>query len=44
MACSVLGLRIAGDLTLDNPLCVAKTCPDFYTLLGDLRSAWAAGR
>lgn len=44
MACSVLGLRIAGGgITLDNPLCVAKTCPDFYTLLGNLRSAWEAG-
>jgi 3-phosphoshikimate 1-carboxyvinyltransferase len=44
MACSVLGLRIvAGAITLDNPLCVAKTCPDFYTLLGSLRSAWEAG-
>jgi 3-phosphoshikimate 1-carboxyvinyltransferase len=45
MACSVLGLRIVvgGGITLDNPLCVAKTCPDFYTLLGNLRSAWEAG-
>jgi 3-phosphoshikimate 1-carboxyvinyltransferase len=44
MACSVLGLRIAGGIKLDNPLCVAKTCPDFHTLLGSLRSTWEAGR
>jgi len=39
MACSVLGLRTAG-ITLDNPLCVAKTCPDFHTLLSGLRAGW----
>jgi 3-phosphoshikimate 1-carboxyvinyltransferase len=39
MACSVLGLRTPG-ITLDNPLCVAKTCPDFHSLLAGLRSAW----
>ena len=41
MACSLLGLRTAG-ITLDDPLCVAKTCPDFHSLLDDLRRAWEA--
>lgn len=39
MACSVLGLRTPG-VTLDDPLCVSKTCPDFHSLLGGLRDAW----
>jgi 3-phosphoshikimate 1-carboxyvinyltransferase len=39
MAFSVLGLRTPG-LTLDDPLCVAKTCPDFHSLLARLRARW----
>jgi 3-phosphoshikimate 1-carboxyvinyltransferase len=37
MACSVLGLRTP-EVTLDDPQCVAKTCPDFHKLLSDLRA------
>ena len=39
MACSVLGLRTPG-ITLDDSLCVSKTCPDFHSLLGGLCQAW----
>ena len=35
MAFAVLGLRVAGIRILD-PGCVAKTCPDFWTMLSSL--------
>jgi 3-phosphoshikimate 1-carboxyvinyltransferase len=39
MACSLIGLRTPG-ITLDDPQCVAKTCPDFHRLLAGLRAEW----
>jgi 3-phosphoshikimate 1-carboxyvinyltransferase len=39
MACSLIGLRTPG-ITLDEPQCVAKTCPDFHRLLAGLRAEW----
>jgi 3-phosphoshikimate 1-carboxyvinyltransferase len=39
MACSLIGLRTPG-ITLDDPNCVAKTCPDFHRLLAGLRDEW----
>lgn len=39
MACSLIGLRTPG-ITLDDPQCVAKTCPDFHRLLAGLRASW----
>jgi 3-phosphoshikimate 1-carboxyvinyltransferase len=39
MAFAVLGLRTAG-ITLDDPQCVGKTCPDFHALLASLRASW----
>jgi 3-phosphoshikimate 1-carboxyvinyltransferase len=39
MACSLIGLRTPG-ITLDDPQCVAKTCPDFHRLLAALRTEW----
>ena len=39
MACSLIGLRTPG-ITLDDPGCVAKTCPDFHRLLAGLRAEW----
>ncbi|HEX6857200.1 MAG TPA: 3-phosphoshikimate 1-carboxyvinyltransferase [Streptosporangiaceae bacterium] len=39
MACSLIGLRTPG-ITLDDPQCVAKTCPDFHRLLAGLRAGW----
>ncbi len=42
MAFSILGLRTAG-LTLDDPRCVGKTCPDFHALLARLQACWEPG-
>jgi 3-phosphoshikimate 1-carboxyvinyltransferase len=39
MACSLIGLRTPG-ITLDDPQCVAKTCPDFHRLLAGLHAEW----
>ncbi|MCQ8773068.1 hypothetical protein [Streptomyces telluris] len=39
MAFSVLGLRVPG-IELDDPGCVAKTCPTFHGLLADLTAQW----
>jgi 3-phosphoshikimate 1-carboxyvinyltransferase len=39
MACSLIGLRADG-ITLDDPRCVSKTCPEFHDLLSNLRRAW----
>jgi len=39
MACSLIGLRTPG-ITLDDPQCVAKTCPDFHRLMAGLRAEW----
>ncbi len=43
MACSLIGLRTPG-ITLDDPGCVAKTCPDFHRLLAGLRAEWGLAR
>lgn len=38
MAFALLGLRVEG-ISIDNPSCVSKTCPEYFKLLASLSSA-----